>query len=191
MYTSNDFSVIDRAIMITTFVHAGQVRKVNKLPYVLHPMESACIASQLTKDMEVIAASLLHDTIEDTSMTKEELSRIFGKRICTLVMSNSEQKRRELDSSKTWKVRKLETINKLKDLSYDQKVIVFADKLSNLRSTYQNYLQLGDDIWKNFNECNPESHKWYFTSILEELGVFEGTELYEEYKSLLNKLFGK
>lgn len=80
------------------------MRKGSKIPYIYHPMEVALIVAQMTDDPEVIAAAYLHDVLEDTSVTPEELERTFGGRILSLVQEESEDKER------TWRERKASTI---------------------------------------------------------------------------------
>ena len=57
--------MIDKAITFATKAHEGQFRKGTKLPYIVHPLEVGVIVSRMTQDKEVIAAAILHDTLED------------------------------------------------------------------------------------------------------------------------------
>lgn len=62
--------------------HTG---RATRIPYIVHPLETALIASMLTNDEEILAAALLHDTIEDTDVTYEDLKQEFGTRVADLV----------------------------------------------------------------------------------------------------------
>lgn len=92
--------MIDRAAKFAEQAHKGAHRKGTRIPYIVHPLETALIASMLTNDEEILAAALLHDTIEDTDVTYEDLKQEFGTRVADLVAAESE------DKSKTWIERK-------------------------------------------------------------------------------------
>ena len=75
--------MIDRAAKFAEQAHKGAHRKGTRIPYIVHPLETALIASMLTNDEEILAAALLHDTIEDTDVTYEDLApglRIWSRR---------------------------------------------------------------------------------------------------------------
>lgn len=94
-------TILDKAIIYATEAHSGMFRKGSMIPYIVHPLEVASIAAQMTDDEEVIAAAVLHDVIEDMSTTREELEVAFGKRITDLVCSDSENKREDRPASET------------------------------------------------------------------------------------------
>ena len=91
---NGDKQMIQKAAVFAAKVHEGMMRKGSKIPYIYHPMEVALIVAQMTDDPEVIAAAYLHDVLEDTSVTPEELERTFGGRILSLVQEESEDKER-------------------------------------------------------------------------------------------------
>ena len=73
--------VFDDALMFAAERHHGMVRKKNSgVPYLLHPMETAVIVGTMTNDHEVLAAALLHDVVEDTDTTLEEVRERFSGR---------------------------------------------------------------------------------------------------------------
>ena len=88
--------------------HRGSFRKGSNIPYITHPLETAVIASMMSDDEEVIAAALLHDTIEDAGVSYGELKEHFGRRVADLVAEESE------DKTKTWMERKGRTIEHLR-----------------------------------------------------------------------------
>lgn len=79
-----DVSLIDRAYIYSARVHEGQVRLSGE-PYLSHPLEVANILADMKLDMESIAAALLHDVIEDTPATKEDISDMFGPGVAHIV----------------------------------------------------------------------------------------------------------
>ena len=74
-------NLVEEAIHFATDAHQGQMRKSVKTPYILHPLEVANICATITTDQEVLAAAILHDTVEDTDTTMEELRLRFGERV--------------------------------------------------------------------------------------------------------------
>ncbi|MBO4755561.1 MAG: bifunctional (p)ppGpp synthetase/guanosine-3',5'-bis(diphosphate) 3'-pyrophosphohydrolase, partial [Bacteroidales bacterium] len=77
--------LLDRAIVFAVQAHAGTERRGKGFPYIVHPMEAMAIVSTMTADQELLSAAALHDTVEDTDVTVEELRTQFGDRIAALV----------------------------------------------------------------------------------------------------------
>ena len=75
----------DEAAKFAIEAHSGTERRGKAYPYILHPMEAASIVATITNDPEMLAAALLHDTIEDTDVTFEQIRDRFGERVATLV----------------------------------------------------------------------------------------------------------
>ena len=76
-HPSADISLIEKAYKIASKAHEGQVRKSGE-PYIIHPLYVAIILADLELDKETIIAGLLHDVVEDTIMTDEEIRKEFG-----------------------------------------------------------------------------------------------------------------
>lgn len=176
--------MMDRAAKFAEQAHRGACRKGTSIPYIVHPLETALIASMLTEDEEVLEAALLHDTIEDTDVTYEELKQEFGARVADLVASESE------DKSKTWIERKSYTLERLKTAAPEEKILTLADKLSNIRSMARDYLLVGEELWQRFNMKDREKQAWYYTSMIELLKEFKETPEYQEYVRLCGRVFG-
>ena len=71
-------SKLNEAIKFASDKHDGQIRKLTNLPYIFHPFEVAQIVATMTNDEDVICAALLHDTVEDTKTTLDEIADKFG-----------------------------------------------------------------------------------------------------------------
>ena len=183
--------LLNRAIVFATRAHDGQLRKGGGIPYILHPLEAAAIAATVTEDEEVLAAAVLHDVVEDTDTPLETLRKTFGERVAGLVAAESENKREDLPAEDTWRIRKQETIGRLRTASREEKVLVLADKLSNLRSLYQNQLAVGDALWQRFHQKDKAQHRWYYESIGACLGEFSQAPAYQEYQALLARVFAE
>ena len=181
-------NVIEKAIGFALKAHAGALRKGTNLPYILHPLEAAAIAAQMTDDQEVIAAAVLHDTIEDTETTAENIRKEFGARVAELVSSNTENKRRELPAADTWLIRKQETVEHLKTASRAVKTVVFADKLSNLRAMVKDYTSEGEMFWNRFEMKDPHKHVWYYGAMIEPFEELGDSLLHREYLRLYRML---
>ena len=93
---------LEDAIKFAADAHAGVKRKGKNRAYILHPLEAMIIAASLTEDEEVLAAAVLHDTVEDTAVTKEQLEQTFGSRVANLVAAESENKREDTPAEETW-----------------------------------------------------------------------------------------
>ena len=182
--------LFEQALIYATEKHSGQVRKLAKTPYILHPMEVAAIVGTMTDDQATLAAAVLHDTVEDTDATLEELEEKFGKRVSLIVMTETEEKREHLPASATWKLRKEETLLMLEN-SQDPsvKMLWLGDKLSNIRSFYREYLKQGMAMFQKFNQKDPAEHEWYYRSIAKCLSPLKQYPAYEEYISIVDKLF--
>ncbi|MCD8068796.1 MAG: HD domain-containing protein, partial [Lachnospiraceae bacterium] len=83
-HPSDDISLIEKAYQVASDAHKDQFRKSGE-PYIIHPLYVAIILADLELDKETIAAGLLHDVVEDTVFTKEELAEMFGQDVADLV----------------------------------------------------------------------------------------------------------
>jgi uncharacterized protein (TIGR02172 family) len=122
----------------------------------------------MTEDQEVITAGILHDIVEDTDGTLQEIEKRFGKRVAVLVSSESEKSYPGEDRSATWKRRKEESLLVLKN-SQDigVKMLWLADKLANIRSLAGVYSERGEEMWQNLHQSDPAMQCWYYRSIAE------------------------
>ena len=190
MEEKKELGLVTRAVIFAAEAHDGAVRKGTTLPYIVHPMEAAAIAAGMTDDPEVIAAAILHDTVEDTDATREQIEAEFGPRVAALVASESENKREDQKAEDTWQIRKQETIDHLRlTTDLDVKILSLADKLSNLRALHRDYLALGEELWNRFNQKDPALIGWYYRSFEETCVELADTTAYAEYIELLDKVF--
>ena len=133
-------NLLEEAIIYSTVMYQGKVRKLGGSPFILHPLEVAQILSTMTDDMEVIAAGVLHDIIEDTDGTLPEIRKRFGDRVAMLVDSETENDYPDEDRTATWKKRKDESLENLRrSTDIGVKMLWLADKLSNMRSLAGSY----------------------------------------------------
>lgn len=81
---SKDYSLLDKAYEVTVDAHKDQKRKSGE-PYIIHPLKVAYILAELELDMETIVAGMLHDVIEDTEYSHEDIAQTFGEEVASLV----------------------------------------------------------------------------------------------------------
>ena len=159
---------LEKAIIYATVMHQGMVRKFSGIPFILHPMEVAQILSTMTDDEEIITAGILHDIVEDTDGTLEEIQKRFGERVALLVSSESENEYPDEERSATWKRRKEESLLVLKNSTdIGVKMLWLADKLANIRSLAGEYSEKGEAIWQTLHQHDPEMQHWYYQSVAE------------------------
>lgn len=182
--------VFEKAAAFALRAHGGMTRKRTNTPYILHPMEAACIVGTMTDDREILAAAVLHDVVEDTPVTAEEIRETFGDRIAELVASETEDKMEGRPKSETWMERKKESIARLRG-STDPAVhmIWLGDKLSNLRGFYRQYEKTGADLWKEFNQKDPEVQHWYYRTVAETIRDLEPHPAWKEFDALIRLIF--
>ena len=184
--------VLEKAICYATKQHSGQVRKLSKTPYILHPLEVAAIIATVTDDRETMAAGVLHDTIEDCNADPREIRTLFGPRVSALVQSETEDRTSLRSEADTWQERKEESLlilENTKDLHV--KILWLGDKLSNMRSFASMYRKAGDDIWNALHQKDPKMQGWYYKSIAKCLIELKDTDAYREYIDLVTEVFGK
>ena len=130
---STDELLLNRAYVFGAKAHANQTRASGE-PYFGHPLEVAAILTDLQLDDASIVTALLHDTIEDTSATREEISRLFGTEIADLVDGVTKLTQLELASTETAQAENFRKL--LLAMAADVRVILvkLADRIHNMRT---------------------------------------------------------
>ncbi len=179
-------ALLNKAICFAVDRHTGQLRKGTTRPYITHPLETMTILSSMNADTNLLIAGVLHDVLEDTDTTEEEITELFGQDVASLVLAHTE------DKTRSWEERKLTAIEDLKNASLRVKALVMADKVSNLRSMYADHKRVGEQLWERFN-APKEKQAWYYGGIrdaLHELQEYpEMKDTYREMVILYNNLF--
>ncbi|NBG87155.1 bifunctional (p)ppGpp synthetase/guanosine-3',5'-bis(diphosphate) 3'-pyrophosphohydrolase [Isachenkonia alkalipeptolytica] len=176
-----------KAIEIAAKTHEYQKRKSTDIPYIVHPFEIAMILQRNgVEDQEILAAGILHDTLEDGNLQVSDLEKWFTSRVKELVLLASEEL--EGRSERPWDKRKAHTIEAIKSLNTDVKLIVCADKLSNARSMLRSYEKIGDQLWDRFN-AGFTDQQWYYDSLVESLKDMESYAMYQEFKETVQRIF--
>ncbi len=186
-----DTELLDRAIMFAVRAHAGTERRGKGFPYIVHPLEAVEIVATMTPDQELLAAAALHDTVEDTDVTIEQIRAEFGDRIASLVASDSDEKVSGVSAEQSWVIRKQAAINRLSHASREAKTVALGDKLSNMRAIARDYAMQGDDLWNLFRVKDRRDHEWHYRGLADALRELHETFAYQEFEELIDQVFGK
>jgi (p)ppGpp synthase/HD superfamily hydrolase len=146
--------MIFKAIEFSTKAHTGLYRKGTKIPYITHPLNVAQILIEYECPESVVTAGILHDTLEDTQATVDDIRDAFGYEVADLVNAVSEP-----NKSDTWENRKAHTIKHLKTASPEVLMISLADKMDNIKKIREDYEKIGNKVWERFNRPK-EKQKW-------------------------------
>ena len=186
-----DTSFLDKALRFAITAHSGVERRGKNFPYIVHPLEAVAIVASITPDQEMLAAAALHDVVEDTDYTEEDIRKEFGDRVAKLVASESDLVVEGKNESESWVERKQFAIDRLAKLDRDGKIVSLGDKLSNARAMLQDYEKLGEELWNKFHVNDPKLHKWHYEGLRDSLSELKGTYDYEEFCEIVGKLFAK
>lgn len=185
-----DSSFIDKAIIFAVKAHANTERRGKGFPYIIHPLEALEIVSTMTSDRDLLAAAVLHDTVEDTEVTLEQLRAEFGDRVAKLVEEESDTGIPGFSKELCWRERKQLALDRLKCLERDAKIVTMGDKLSNMRAIARDYRTEGDSLWNRFHAPNGKvDHCWRYHALADALSDLEDTEAYKEFVGLVNDIF--
>jgi (p)ppGpp synthase/HD superfamily hydrolase len=183
-------STLYDAIELAAKAHHGQVRKGTEIPYIVHPLAVAGILIHATCPEHLVIAGILHDTLEDTPVTLEEIRSHFGREVADLVVALSEP-----DKQAPWEERKAHTLEYLEQMATpDVLLVAVADKLDNMRAIRAGLASDGAAFWLRFNRPR-ENQKWYYQRMAD---VFErritagaGVVLAQAFKLDVERVFGE
>ena len=150
---------------------------------IFHPFTVGMILQRNGCDEDVVAAGILHDVVEDTQYTLDDIEMEFGKNVRDYVYDASEP-----DKSLPWKDRKQHTIEHIRTAPLGSKLIVACDKISNLEDAISNIKEFGED---KVLARNPEEQKWYYTSVYKSCiaNVDENHPIFVRYKKILEEIW--
>ena len=184
-----DTTLLDQAIVFAVRAHSGTERRGKGFPYIVHPMEAVAIVATMTSDQELLAAAALHDTVEDTPVTVDQIRDAFGERIASLVASESDTFEEGVPEEESWHSRKQTAIDRLASASLDAKMVALGDKLSNMRAIARDYAVQGDSFWSIFHVKDRKEHEWHYRGLAGALRELSGTFAFQEFEQLINQVF--
>lgn len=153
---------LHRAIRFATAAHAGQKRKGSDVPYIVHPMEVLQLLTDMNADENLQIAGILHDVVEDTYVTIEQVEKEFGREVSRLVASHTEER------GKSWCEQKRATIEIVKKADKPVQMLIMADKISNLKSMLYDYMEKGEELWERFGSTK-EMQAWHNNRLISAL----------------------
>jgi len=181
-------SAIFDAIEFAARAHRGHFRKGTEIPYIVHPLAVAKILIDAGCPEDVVVAGILHDTVEDTPVSLDEIRHGFGDAVARIVEGASEP-----DKSKPWEERKAHTIESLKTAPEGVLLVSCADKIENLDAIREDREQLGEAIWGRFKRGR-DHQAWYYRSVLavlaERLTGAPGLPLVHRLGKAVEEVFG-
>lgn len=184
-------SFLDRAIEFAVKAHSNTERRGKGFPYIVHPLEAMEIVATMTPDQELLAAAALHDTIEDTSVTIDDLRREFGDRVATIVEAESDKFLEGIPDEASWHQRKQAAIDRIAAAPFESKIVAMGDKLSNMRAIWRDYQEQGDELWKIFHAKDKKDHEWHYRGLAASLSELSDTFAYKEFVALIDDVFGQ
>jgi (p)ppGpp synthase/HD superfamily hydrolase len=155
---------LQEALRFAANGHRGEVRKSSGIPYLEHVMAVAWILDRAGFVDDVVIAGLLHDLVEDTSLTVAEIEERFGKAVADLVGHCSEIKTDSRGVKRPWIDRKRDHLAALATAPLDARAVVLADKLHNLMSIELD-LRAGHPVWSHFNAPRQQV-LWYYDAMI-------------------------
>ncbi|QDV52035.1 GTP pyrophosphokinase [Gimesia fumaroli] len=163
--------IVEHAVRLAAVAHKSQKRKSSGIPYIAHPL-SVCLI--LTKagfhEESILAAAVLHDVVEDTDLTIEELAELFSEDVVQYVKEMTEEKETREGKKRSWQDRKQDHIQVMRQATLGARAIELADKLHNLEAMLFD-LQTEDkaEFWTHFG-ASPEEIVQYYRSMIDAAG---------------------
>ncbi len=154
------------ALFLAEEAHRGQLRKGREAPYMLHPAFVATLLLAAGADEDLVCAGYLHDVVEDSEITLDEIEARFGARVAQLVEAVTERKQAPDGTRIPWDVRRRETIDHLTDADDDVIALKGADVAINMGDVVIDHAELGDALWQRFN-APAAAQLWYYRRVAE------------------------
>ena len=184
-FTSSYSQLVQQALIFAARKHTNP-RKGTDIPYITHPVHVAIILARHDFDDQVLAAAILHDVLEDTETTPEELDNTFGDKVLHMVQEVSEPNFKR-PKSETWEQRKETKLEHLHSASREVLAISAADRLHNVSNTLHDIEVSGPAVWERFRR-GPEKILEFERSVLDILRQRFPHPLTEEYAAALRRL---
>ncbi len=167
-------------------VHAGQLRKDGRTPYITHPMAVAALIGEHGGTEREVVAGLLHDCVEDGDgqTTLAEIRTVFGDEVAEIVWGCSDA---DEHPKPPWRARKEAFIQALRDAPSSVKQVVAADKVHNARALHALLLDRGEETWSEFaGGC--DGTLWYYREMLDALNTGWNSPLLDVLRGEIERL---
>lgn len=184
---------VEQAVRAAAVLHKDQLRKGEMpFPYITHLMSVTLILRDYTQDEDTLVAALLHDTLEDTDYTAEELQEDFGGDVREIVEALSEPKTTKAGVPLGWKERKVAYAKQLRNAPTAALMVAAADKAHNFRTIVEEYFDDHQRFMKDFGkklDLRLEAYQAIADVLNQRLEsdlLQEFNHVFEEYKNFIN-----
>lgn len=176
----------EQALVYATQLHALQVRKGTRVPYVGHLLGVAAIVLEHGGDEDEAIAALLHDAVEDQggAPTRDEILSRFGQRVTDIVDGCTDT---DIIPKPPWRARKEAYIAHVQNADPSVRLVSAADKLYNARSLTRDYRHIGEALWDRFNGGR-DGTLWYYRALTEAFRTAGSTPLVDEFARCVDEL---
>jgi (p)ppGpp synthase/HD superfamily hydrolase len=158
-----------RAFAMASEIHARQLRKSTRVPYVAHVMSVSALVLENGGDEDAAISGLLHDTVEDSedgAATEARIRAEFGDQVAETVLGCSDAVGVPGEAKPPWRERKEAYVRHLAaERNADVLLVSACDKLHNARSIVADLRAIGPAVWDRFNVQDPGAHLWYYESL--------------------------
>jgi (p)ppGpp synthase/HD superfamily hydrolase len=182
---------IEQAIRAAAVLHKDQVRKGSvPYPYITHLYAVAMIVADYVDDENAVVGALLHDTLEDTDYTLEELTEDFGGPVATIVSTLTEPNAQSTEYPNT-AARKKQYLKQLKGGNEHSLIVVAADKIHNMRSMVEEYYEDHTRFLADFGSAIDDRLRFYqelsniLNRSLKNAILSEFNSVFAEYKQFI------
>lgn len=193
-----------RALKLATLAHNGKYRKITNAPYITHPIEVAHILEKVKANKFLIAASYLHDVVEESDFTLEFIEELFGFRVRQIVEFVTEDIDDKSKKNLDWETRKQKAIDKLRKLNNNEfpdideetkkdiKLLALADRLANITNINNYFKEIGYQDFSAFRR-GAEQQEWYYRNVYFVLveNEDENHPLFKRFRDTINEVFGR
>ena len=174
------------ALAYAARLHAGQLRKGTKIPYVAHLLSVASIALRHGASEDEAIAALLHDAVEDQggAATRQEISRRFGENVARIVDGCTDT---DITPKPPWRPRKEAYIAHVRTAPPSVRLVSAADKLDNARAILADYRRVGEEVWRRFTG-GKEGTLWYYRALIQAFRENGSSRLIDELDQVVSEI---
>ncbi|MBK6761689.1 MAG: HD domain-containing protein [Ignavibacteria bacterium] len=179
-------SRFEHALRYASVIHAGQMRKGTRVPYVAHLLGVTSIALEYGADEDEAIGALLHDAAEDAGGDGriDDIRFRFGDAVADIVQGCTDTV--EIPKP-AWRKRKEDYVAHLPSASASVRLVSASDKLHNCRAILRDLRTMGDEVWKRF-AGGKEGTLWYYRTLANIFTELEKNELSEELERVVSEM---
>jgi len=174
-------NIVENAVSFAADKHKNIYRHDKVTLYISHLVGVALILQRNGFGDQVVAGGLLHDTLEDTDTTPEEIEKVFGSEVRKMVEDVSH------NDKLPWREKKLKYIEGVKNGSYEAKAIALADKIHNMNNILHDLERDAEKTWNSFGSSRQDK-LWFEEEVLKMYRENWDHPMIEEYAELIQEL---